>query len=112
MSGNAYLLTKRRLTDDHYLAIALRGARDMNKPPITIGNVWKHIEQHDDREEQLQEIYNWLEQKATAGDYVVLDGNEECVKAIADYAQKHQLVAVKAIWAEKDSDEKDTIKPL
>lgn len=38
MSGNAFLFTKRRLTDDHYLAIALREARDMKKPPITMTN--------------------------------------------------------------------------
>lgn len=112
MSGKAYLLTKRRLTDDHYLAIALRGARDMSKPPITIGNVWKHIEQHDDRDEQLEEIYKWLEREATKGDYVVLDGNEECVKAIADYAYQHQLVAVKALWTGEDDTDQDTIKPL
>ena len=50
MSGNAFLFTKRRLTDDHYLAIALREARDMKKPPITMTNFWKHAESYDDVE--------------------------------------------------------------
>ena len=101
MSGKAYLLTKKRLTDDHYLAIALREARDMHKPPITITNAWKHIEEHDDREEQLQEVYTWLESRAEKDDYVVLDGNEECVQAVAKYAKEHELHPVRAIWDPK-----------
>lgn len=97
MSGKAYCLTKRRLTDDHYLAIALREARDMHKPPITLANSWKHSQNHD-QEELLGEIYQWLERETEMGDYVVLDGDDVYVKAIATYAKEHRLVPVRAIW--------------
>lgn len=97
MSGKAYCLTQRRLTDDHYLAIALREARDMHKPPITLANSWKHSQNHD-QEELLSEIYQWLERETEMGDYVVLDGDDAYVKAIATYAKEHRLVPVRAIW--------------
>lgn len=97
MSGKAYCLTQRRLTDDHYLAIALREARDMHKPPITLANSWKHSQNHD-QEELLGEIYQWLERETEMGDYVVLDGDDAYVKAIASYAKEHRLVPVRAIW--------------
>lgn len=97
MSGKAYCLTQRRLTDDHYLAIALREARDMHKPPITLANSWKHSQNHD-QEELLGEIYQWLERETEMGDYVVLDGDDAYVKAIATYAKEHRLVPVRAIW--------------
>lgn len=97
MSGKAYCLTQRRLTDDHYLAIALREARDMHKPPITLANSWKHSQNHD-QEELLREIYQWLERETEMGDYVVLDGDDAYVKAIATYAKEHRLVPVRAIW--------------
>ena len=97
MSGKAYCLTQRRLTDDHYLAIALREARDMHKPPITLANSWKHSQNHD-QEELLGEIYQWLERETEIGDYVVLDGDDAYVKAIAAYAKEHRLVPVRAIW--------------
>ena len=97
MSGKAYCLTQRRLTDDHYLAIALREARDMHKPPITLANSWKHSQNHD-QEELLGEIYQWLERETEMGDYVVFDGDDAYVKAIAEYAKEHRLVPVRAIW--------------
>lgn len=98
MSGKAYLLTQKRLTDDHYLAIALREARDMHKPPITLSNFWKHADQHDDIDTQLKEICDWLAREAEIGDHVVLEGNEHCVKTIATYAKEHRLIPVRAIW--------------
>ncbi len=97
MSGKAYCLTQRRLTDDHYLAIALREARDMHKPPITLANCWKHSDKHD-QEELLGEIYQWLERETEMGDYVVLDGDDAYVKAIAKFAKDHRLVPVRAVW--------------
>ena len=70
MSGNAFLFTKRRLTDDHYLAIALREARDMKKPPITMTNFWKHAESYDDVEKPLHDLLAWLDREAEIGDYL------------------------------------------
>lgn len=98
MSGKAFLLTQKRLTDDHYLQIALREARDMMKPPITMSNFWKHADSHDDIEENLQDICAWLEKEAEIGDYVVLEGDEACVKHMASYAKEHRLIPVRAIW--------------
>lgn len=98
MSGKAYLLTQRRLTDDHYLAIALREARDMHKPPITMTNFWKHAADHENIDEKLSEILAWLDREAEIGDYVVLEGDAHCVKAVADHAKSHRLIPVQAIW--------------
>ena len=98
MSGNAFLFTKRRLTDDHYLAIALREARDMHKPPITMTNFWKHAETYEDINAPLADILAWLDREAEIGDYVVLDGDERLVKALAKHAQEHRLIPVRAIW--------------
>ena len=98
MSGNAFLFTKRRLTDSHYLAISLREARDMKKPPITVTNFWKHAEHYDDISSQLTDILNWLDREAEIGDFVVLDGDERLVKPIAKYAKEHRLIPVRAIW--------------
>lgn len=98
MSGKAYLLTQRRLTDDHYLAIALREARDMHKPPITMTNFWKHAQNHEDIEAPLADILEWLDREAEIGDYVVLEGDARCVKAVAAHAKEHRLVPVQAIW--------------
>ncbi|MDO4281265.1 MAG: hypothetical protein Q4C56_06495 [Peptococcaceae bacterium] len=98
MSGKAFLLTQRRLTDDHYLQVALREARDMHKPPITMSNFWKHADNYDDPSEQLADICKWLDNVAEIGDYVVLDGNDDCVKTIAAHAKDHRLVPVRAIW--------------
>lgn len=98
MSGNAFLFTKRRLTDDHYLAIALREARDMKKPPITMTNFWKHAESYDDVEKPLHDLLAWLDREAEIGDFVVLDGDERLVKAIAKHAKDHRLTPVRAIW--------------
>ena len=98
MSGNAFLFTKRRLTDDHYLAIALREARDMKKPPITMTNFWKHAESYDDVEKPLHDLLAWLDREAEIGDFVVLEGDERLVKAIAKHAKDHRLIPVRAIW--------------
>lgn len=98
MSGKAFLLTKRRLTDDHYLQISLREARDMQKPPITMTNFWKHAENHDDISAPLADILAWLEREAEIGDFVVLDGDERCVKKVAHFAKEHRLIPVRAIW--------------
>lgn len=98
MSGKAFLLTQRRLTDDHYLAIALREARDMHKPPITMTHFWKHAEGYEDIEAPLQDILSWLDREAEIGDFVVLEGDERLVKAIASHAKAHRLTPVRAIW--------------
>lgn len=98
MSGKAYILTQRRLTDDHYLAIALRKARDMHKPPITMTNFWKHAESYDDIEAPLADILAWLDREAEIGDFVVLDGDERLVKRVASHAKEHRLTPVRAIW--------------
>ena len=98
MSGKAFLLTQRRLTDDHYLAIALREARDMHKPPITMTSFWKHADSYDVIDEAIQDILNWLDQASEIGDYVVLEGDERCVKKVASHAKAHRLIPVQAIW--------------
>lgn len=100
MSGKAHILTQHRLTDDHYLAISLREARDMQKPPITMTNFWKHAESYDDEsiEAPLTDLCNWLDKEASIGDYVVLEGDPRCVRRITDYAKAHRLIPVKAIW--------------
>lgn len=98
MSGKAFLLTQRRLTDDHYLAVALREARDMHKPPITMTSFWKHAGDYASVDEQLQGILDWLDREAEIGDYVVLEGDERCVKQVARHAKAHRLVPVQAVW--------------
>lgn len=98
MSGKAFLLTQKRLTDDHLLAIALREARDMQKPPITMTNFWKHAAVREDKEEGLADIQAWIASVAEIGDYVVLEGDEECVKAMKKFAKEKRLVPVRAVW--------------
>lgn len=98
MSGKAFILTKRRLTDDHYLAIALREARDMHKPPITLSNFWKHADVREDKDELMADIEHWLHTNSEIGDYVVLEGDEDCVKRIKKFAKDHRLIPVRAVW--------------
>jgi len=98
MSGKAFLLTQRRLTDDHYLAIALREARDMHKPPITMTSFWKHADAYESIDKPIHDIFTWLDNAAEIGDYIVLEGDERCVKQVASYAKEHRLVPVQAVW--------------
>ena len=98
MSGKAFLLTSRRLTDDHYLAISLRGARDMQKPPITLSNFWKHAIRYDDPSAPMSDLCSWLTREAEIGDYVVLEGVDSLVKELTVFAKNHRLVPVAAIW--------------
>ncbi len=98
MSGNAFLLTQQRLTDAHYLAIALREARDMQKPPITLNRFWKHPADYENSTEQLEEIKKWLDRVTEAGDVVVLEGDDHCVDVIKDYSKEKGLVTVAARW--------------
>lgn len=98
MSGNAFLLTKRRLIDAHYLDISLREARDMHKPPITMTNFWKHAENYDDISAPLHDILAWLDREASAGDILVLEGDPRLVAELTDYAKAHQLLPVRPEW--------------
>src|SRR3712207_26945 len=98
MSGNAFLLTQQRLTDAHYLAIALREARDMQKPPVTLNRFWKHVEEYENIEEQLEEVKKWLERVTQTGDVVVLEGDAYCVENIKNYSKEKGLITLAALW--------------
>lgn len=103
MSGNAFLLTTGRLSDKHYLEIALREARDMHKPPITLQRFWKNTAEYEDVETQLNEVCRWLERSATMGDYVALEGDTHCVQVVSDFAKKHRMVPVQIIRQPEDA---------
>lgn len=98
MSGNALCLTQRRLTNDHYLELALRDAREVYKPPITLSRFWKKIDEYDDPDSHLDEILKWLDRQAEIGDYVVIEGDQRFTDRIRDYCKEHRLIPVTAVW--------------
>jgi hypothetical protein len=98
MSGNALCLTQRRLTNDHYLKLALRNAREVYKPPVALTRFWKKVDEYTDPDERLEEVVQWLERQAQPGDYVVLEGDAHCVDVVCSYCKDHELIPAAPVW--------------
>ena len=58
-------------------------------------NFWKHAESYDDVEKPLHDLLAWLDREAEIGDFVVLEGDERLVKAIAKHAKAHRLICAR-----------------
>lgn len=101
MSGNALCLTQRRLTNDHYLQLAMRDAREIYKTPVALGRFWKKVDEYTNPDDRLKEIFQWLDNQAQPGDYVILEGDPHCVDVVCSYCKEHKLIPAAPTWEPK-----------
>jgi len=87
-----YVVFSHRLTGSQISQIREFWQADMVSMPDHLANIWSQIPaEAAELSDYLHPIVEWLNQSATAGDYVLVQGDYGMTHAIVDYCFKHGL---------------------